>query len=436
MFRRNWIDPVDWSQREIRIAPLAPGDDLVVATAKRLRRHVMEDLGKKTLRQRAEESPQCAYQQKAYTMKVFHGIQRQGIMMYGDESRTNELLFKRTLTFADASRHFQRLKKAGIDRVYIQSVGWNPRGHDGAWPTDFPIEQRIGGESGFREMIAVAKKLGYHITTHLNCASAFFKSPDFNPDRVIHDIWGQPKVVGFWGGGVKSTHWGLSFPDGWLEKRMNRLKDFGFNGMQYLDGMGNPLYLNYHPVNRGPRRDHAAGINRYLDVARSIFGGVETEMGYLYCVLHADAMATGGSEWHLSLCKPEWPITALLDQQVPVWQLALHDLITHENTDLTWKGTLRSVLFAEIPRDEWSAEPGVMPLLDAARIAKLKARYDLCLERFGRLVTEELTDWRLLADGVQQTKFSDGTEVTADFKKQDLFVDGKRVELPSAFGKP
>lgn len=435
MFRRNWIDPVDWSQREIRIAPLASRDDLVVATAKRLRRHVMADLGKKTLRQRAEESPECAYQQKAYTMKVFHGIQRQGIMMYGDKGGNDELLFKRTLTFADASRNFQRLKTAGIDRVYIQSVGWNPRGHDGAWPTDLPIEQRIGGESGFREMIAVAKGLGYHITTHLNCASSFFKSPDFNPDRVVHDIWGQPKVVGFWGGGIKSTHWGLSFPDGWLEKRMNQMKSFGFNGMQYLDGMGNPLYLNYHPVHRGPRRDHAAGINRYLDVARSIFGGVETEMGFLYCVVHADAMATGGNEWHLSLCKPEWPITALLDQKVPVWQLALHDLITHENSHMTWKDTLRCVLFGEIPRDEWSAEPGVMAILDSARIAKIKARYDLCLERFGRLVTEELTDWRLLADGVQQTRFSDGTEVTADFNKQDLLVDGKRITIPRVFSK-
>lgn len=435
MFRRHWIDPVDWNQREIRIAPLAPRDDLVVVTAKRLRRHVMEDLGKKTLRQRAAESPQCAYQQTAYTMKVFHGIQRQGIMMYGDTCRNDELLFKRTLTFADASRNLQRLKAAGLDRVYVQSVGWNPRGHDGAWPTDFPIEQRCGGEAGFREMIAVAKGLGYHITTHLNCASSFFKSPDFNPDRVVHDLWGQPKVVGFWGGGIKSTHWGLSFPDGWLEQRMNRMKSFGFNGMQYLDGMGNPLYLNYHPVHRGPRCDHAAGINRYLDVARSIFGGVETEMGYLYCVLHADAMGTGGSEWHLSLCKPEWPITGLLDQRVPVWQLALHDLITHENTHLTWQETLRCALFAEIPRDEWSAEPGVMALLDDARIAKLKARYDLCLGRLGRLVTEELTDWRLLADGVQQTRYADGTAVTADFNHQELLVNGKRVARPRAFSK-
>ena len=430
MFRRQWIDPVDWTQREIRLSPLTAGEDVVVRTAKRLRRHVMEDLGKPTLRQRAAESPQCAYQQTAYTMKIFHGIQRQGIMMYGQENRTDELLFKRTLTFADAERKFRMLKKAGLGRVYFQSVGWNPRGHDGAWPTDFPIEQRLGGESALRRMIDTARELGYHITTHLNCASSFFKSPDFHPDRVIHDIWGQPKVVGVWGGGVKSTHWGLSFPDGWIENRMNRVKALGFNGLQYLDGMGNPLYMNYHPVHRGPRRDHAAGINRYLDAARSIFGGVETEMGYLYCALHADAISTGGSDWHLSMCKPEWPVTGLLEQRVPVWQLALHDLVTHEGQCLEWKGVMDAILFGKVPRDEWSAEPGVMPILDSTRIARLKAGYDLCCERFGHLVTEELTGWRRLADNVEQTRYADGVEVTADFAKNELLVNGKVVKAP------
>ncbi len=432
MFRRNWIDPVDWSQREVRVAPLAPGDDMVIRTAKRLRKHVMADLGKPTLRQRAEESPQCAYQQKAYTMKIFHGIQQQGIMMYGNESRSNELLFKRTLTFADAARKFHQLKAAGVDRVYFQSVGWNPKGHDGAWPTDFPVDQRIGGEAGLRSMITTAKELGYHITTHLNCASSFFKSPDFNPNRVVHDIWGQPKVVGFWGGGVKGTHWGLSFPDGWLERRMNAVKALGFNGMQYLDGIGNPLYVNYHSVHHGPRRDHAAGINRYLDTARSLFGGIQTETGYLYCALHADAIACGGSLWPLTLCKREWPITALLDQRVPVWHLALHDLITHENQKLEWQDTMRAVLFGEVPRDEWSAEPGVMPLLDDNRIAKIKARYDLCCVRFAHLVTEEMAEWSLLAEGVERTRFADGTEVTADFKEGRLVVNNQVVAPPAA----
>jgi len=431
MFRRQWVDPVDWTHRAVRIGVLAANDDVVVAAAKRVRRHVIDDLGKPTLAERAAESPQCAYQQRAYTMKIFHGIQQQGIMMYGRESEVDQLLYKRTLTFADAQRCFKRLKDAGLDRIYFQSVGWNPRGHDGAWPTDGPVDRRLGGERGFVDMIDTAKSLGYHITTHLNLASSFFSSPDFKRDWVMTDIWGEPKVVGFWGGGVKSTHWGLAVPEEHMRGRLERLKAYGFNGMQYLDGIGNPLYINYHPTNGGPRRDHAAGINLYLDLARDVFGAVQTEMGFLYCSLHADAMCSPGGQWHLDICKDEWPITCLLDERVPGWHLALHDLVTCEAQGVSWEDTMRAMLLAGVPRDEWTVEPGVFGTLDDRRIAQLKARYDLCCERFGHLISQEMTGWQRLAEKVEQTTFADGTQVTADFEQGRLTVDGEEITCPN-----
>ncbi len=432
MFRREWVDPVNWGHRELRIMPLAPEDDMVAATAKRLRRHVIEDLGKKTLTQRAEESAQCAYQQTAYTMKLFHGIQQQGIMMYGRESEHDKLLFKRTMRFRDAAKCLERLKAAGIDRVYLQSVGWNTRGHDGAWPTLFPIDERLGGESELRAMIQTAKDLGYQITTHHNCNGAYFSSPDFVADWTVHDIWGEPRVTGFWGGGAKSNHWGLAVPEEVLRGRLERLKDLGFNGMQYLDGMGNPLYVNYHPVHRGGRADYAAGINRYLRLAAEVFGAVQTEIGFLYCALHADALATPGNLWHLNLCKPEWPVTALLDQRVPVWYLALHDLVTIENHGVDWGNTMHAVLMGEVPRDEWTTEAGVFPVLDDDRIGRLKSRYDLCCEQFGHLITTEMTAWEMTADNVEQTTYADGTEVVADFNENKLLVNGDNVACPPA----
>jgi len=430
MLRRGWIDPVDWGQRELIFMPLEPQNDLVLGAAKRLRRHVREDLGKPTLAERAAESPQVAYQNSAYTMKLFYGIQNQGIMMYGKKKDPNKPLYQPVMTFAQAGENLKRLKAAGVERIYTQQVGWNTRGHDGDWPTRFPIEQRAGGERGFRELIALGNALGYHMTVHDNCASACFNSPDFNPEYVITDMWGEPKVVGFWGGGIKGTHWGLSLPSERIEAHMRFLKEVGCTGMYYLDGIGNPLYVNYHHKHKGPRSHHARGINRYLETAKRLFGAVQTEMGFLYCAVVADGLCTGGSDWHQSLCKPEWPITALLDQRVPVWELALHGLVTRENCDLSWEGVLDTVLFADKPRDEWSASPGVMPVLDDLRIAKIKAKYDLCIERYGHLLQQELTSWSLPADGVQRTTFEDGTEVIADKKAGELLVNGKRVECP------
>jgi len=440
MFRRQWIDPVNWEQREFRYGFLPKGADLVLAAAARVRRHVVEDFRKPTLAERAAASPQCAYQQRAYTMKLFHGMQLQGIMMGQKDNPEKELFYKRVLSFKQAEAGLRKLKAAGVERAYLQSVGWNPKGHDGAWPTDFPIDRRLGGEAGLRALIATAKELGYHITTHLNCASAFFRSPDFVADRVIHDIWGKPKVVGFWGGGVKSTHWGLALPEGFLESRMEPLKALGFNGMQYLDGIGNPLYVNYHPVNGGGRCDHAAGINRYLDTAREVFGGVATECGFLYCAVHADALVMPQyvpyppnppfSPWPLS--RTDWPIVNLLDRQVPVWQLALHDLVTLEQCGMGWKEAMNAILFGRVMRDEWSAEPGIMPVLDDARVARFKAIYDLVTDRHGHLVTQRLTHWEPLADRVERTRFADGTEVVADFAEGRLTVNGKGIPCPAA----
>ena len=430
MFRRTWIDPVDWTERSVRFAALDPGDDIVVTSAKLLRRHVVGDLGKPTLKQRADESARCAYQQTAFTMKIFHGIQQQGIQMFGRESDPNDLLFQRCLTFEEAATCFHRLKKAGLDRVYLQSVGWNPKGHDGAWPTCFPIDRRFGGEAGLRDMVRTAKDLGYEITTHLNCSGSYFSSPDYVADHVLHDVWGEPRVTGFWGGGVKTTHWGLALPDGWLERYIEAINALGFNGMQYLDGMGNPLYVNYHPRNGGPRADFAAGVNRYLDTAKAICGAVQTETGYLYCALHADAVCRPASPWHLEECWPEWPVTALLEKRVPLWNLVVSGLVTHENTDLSWRGVMQSLLLGSVPRDEWCLAGTVHPVLTEERIGQLKAKYDLCCDRFGHLITEELTNWTPLDDHVETSRFADGTEVTADFENLELTVNDERIPCP------
>jgi len=436
MLRKTWVDPVDWTEREVRYSVLPPGTDLVHAAAMRLRRHVAEDLGKPTLAERAAESPVCAYQQRAYTMKIFHGIQRQGLMMRGREAKPDDLFFMRTLTFAAAEAAMKRLKAAGIERILFQSVGWNPGGHDGAWPTDFPIDRRLGGEEGLRAMVNTAKGLGYQITTHLNLVMSYFHSPDYQKDLVMHDIWGEPKVVGEWGGGIHAAYWGVAVPDAQILARLERLKDVGFNGMQYLDGMGNPLYMNYHPVHRGPRAHYAAGIQKFLKLAKSVYGGVQTEGGFLYSALDADALVMAGCSWHLKGASANWPITALLKiaDPVPVWDLAMHAFVTLENQCPSWQSTMQSVLFGGVPRDEWTMEAGLFPVLDDKRIAVLKARYDLCCDRFGHLIPSPIDKWERLDAAVEKTVFGDGTEVVADFGACRLLVNGRDIERPAVLG--
>lgn len=421
-------DLVEPSNREIRFCPVAPGADLCVAAGKRLRRHVVGDLGKKTLTERAKESPEVAHLLGAYIMKLFFGVQKQGCMLH-DAQRPDAPRFQTTMTFDEAGAGLQALHAAGVDRVYTQNVGWNYRGHDGAYPTRFPVEERLGGEGSFRRLIAMGHGLGYQMTVHDNYAEAYGISPDFDLETTAWDVYGQPQIRGFWAGGASYLQWPLAYSHEQLEGEMLRIRDLGIRGPYYLDGMGTPLYTNYHPRHRGSRSDHARGLDRILKAAKGIFGACATETGFLYCSITPDLVANPSNEWHIKLCRPEWPVTQMLDRRVPVWQLAMSGLVAVENQGMDWSETMRAAVQGQHPRYEWSTRPGIMPVLDAPLIRKIKARHDLLIKQLGHLQTMELLS-HSVDDQVETSRFDDGTVVVADFAKAELHVNGENIARP------
>ena len=428
--RQNWPDPVEFSTRELRYRPLAKGADLLMDVATRLRRHITEDLGKPTLKARCAECPDLAYMMRAYTMKLFFGVENNGIMMYGS-TKGSPVTFRNVMTFDECSAHLKRLHAGGVKQIYTQSVGFNPNGHDGMWPTAFPIDERLGGEKKFREMIALGKSLGYRMHVHDNELSLYERSPEWDAELVMQDQWGNLLGLGEWGGGIHYVPHADLWSTEVVAGRMRKLKDLGLDGMGYLDGMGNPLYRDYHPRHKLTRTGYANMTNRLIRIAQQVHGSAGTECGFLYCAAVADSLCTGGEEWHWKLCWPTWPVTRLMDERVPLWFLTMHGLVFHENQGIGWTNVMNMVLFGGHPRDEWSARPGVMPIMDDKRVASIKAIADIALDRFGHLQAEFLTAYEKMADGVQRTRFADGTEVTADFKTGRLTVNGAEVARPA-----
>jgi hypothetical protein len=424
--RMFWPDPVDLQNRELRYAPIPPTADAVHATAQRLRRHAVEDLKKPTLKQRAAESPEVAYLLEAYIMKLFFAVENRGIMMEG-KPKDSYVTYRRVMNFDEAGDGLRKIHAAGIDKILSHCVGWNPRGHDGLWPSRFPIDERLGGERGFRKLIALGSELGFQVNVHDNCLSAYTSSPEFDVDTVIHDIYGEPSAGGVWGGGVTYLRWIEALSDEELERPFHQMRALGLQGALYIDAMGSPLRVNYHKKNGGPRSGYAAGVERILAAAQRVFGAVGTENGFLYAATGADFVENCACGFHIQLQRVEWPILSMIDKRVPLWQLAMHGLIVLENQGWEWKDTMRTVLFGEHPRVEWSAHPGIMPVLNPPLIAALKANYDIALKEYGYLQTLELLRHKELAAGVEQTEFEDGTKVLADFNKRELFVNGKIV---------
>ena len=428
VLREFWPDKVDDRTRELRFSLLGKDDDMVHAAAARVRRHVIDDHGKPTLAQRAEESPEVEYLLSSYIMKLFYGVHRTGLIV----NKSVDGSFALVMTFDECGQQLRKLRDAGVDRIYTQNVGWNPRGHDGAYPSRFPIDERFGGEQAFRDLIKLGHDLGYQMNVHDNFTDGYKASPDYDPEYTLQDIYGNELVAGCWGGGISYRQWALDLPYDRMEGSMRRVQDLGLTGMYYCDGMGNPLYRNYHPRHRGSRSDYADGICRIINTGKQVFGACGTECGFLYCAIPADCMVTSGDVWHTTHWRDTWGVKHMIDRFAPVWRIAMSGLIVHEIHGLGWQTAMRSVLMASHPRDEWSTRPGVMPVIDNARIAQIKAMYDITIKQFGHLQTKQMTRWQRLADKVEQTTFDDGTQVTADFGEGVLNVNGEIVERPTA----
>ncbi|MEI6521094.1 MAG: DUF5696 domain-containing protein [bacterium] len=430
--RRTWIDPVDYTNREIRFIPIKEKSDPVIFCAKRLRQHIMIDLGKKTLVERAAESPEVAYLMDAYIMKLFHGIENVGYMMEGKQT-VNPGSFQSYMPFSEATACLKKLKQAGIEKIVTQCVGWNTKGHDGLYPTRFPVEERLGGETGFRNLIRTGIDLGFNIQVHDNFIMQNLNSPDFNRDYAIIDIFGEPLIHGRWAGGPEASGWPLAMPEERIAGHLKHMKNLGLKGMYYVDYMQQPLEVNYHPKYKGPRADCAKGQVLIVEECKRVFGACGTEFGFLPCAVAADHISTCGDPWHLTMCKPEWPVFTLIDRKnvVPVWQIAMSGLVALEaRGGVKWDNVMACILYGGIPRDEWSTKPGVMPVLNDTRIAALKAVNDICITQYGHLKKYEITDYKKLCDDAYSTSFADGTEVTADFEKHIIKVNDKEIVCP------
>jgi hypothetical protein len=314
--------------------------------------------------------------------------------------------------------------------MHVESIGWNPRGHDGMWPTRFPIEPRLGGAAGFRELLRYGRSIGCTMNVHDNYLSQYNSSPDFDPSIVMHDQWGNRDLRGFWGGGETYVTCPWMLGPKRLDEQLRQVKALGLDGPAYIDGMGNPLECSYAPGPVGRRSDYVRGTQHILDTARNLYGAVRTECGFLYACLAADCLNQCGNAFMLKRLDPDWPITALIEDIVPVWQIALHGLVVRENHGVDWNSAMECVLFGDHPRHEWSHTGRFQPALDEAHIGAIKAKYDLCIQRFGYLQTETLESWHSPAPGVQETVFSDGTRIRVDFASRQLWVNDEPVRQP------
>lgn len=197
-YRYTPIDPVDPIDRVVRFVPLQEGEAGYAGMGRRMHRFVLAAGGRGTLVERAAANPDIAYVGTSFVLKIMHACK--------DIGPTNGDGPLRVLTtFDQAARQLQAIRAAGIERLFVQLTGWNREGHDGCWPTRFPVEPAVGGETGLRALIATGQSLGYQMQVHDNYIDLLRRSPDFEENECAGSLYGGPLARGCWG--AESITW-------------------------------------------------------------------------------------------------------------------------------------------------------------------------------------------------------------------------------------
>jgi hypothetical protein len=431
-YRYCWPDPVDPIDRTLRYVLLDEHDAHYPGVGRRMNRFIRETWGMKTLAEKCERSPELRYSASALTMKTFHGMKDLD-HEYGDGA------YRLFQTFAETQEQLTKLKAAGIDKVCIQLVGWNIDGHDGRYPTRFPVDDRLGGEAGFRALLRHGQQLGFRMQVHDNYADSHEPGNEF----LIRNLWGDPSPRGIWGGGAI---WSVNPVKLGVERArldMLKLRALGVAGVYYLDAMGLPLEVDYDPKRPGPRRQHAEGLAWILDRGREVFGACGTECGFAYIARHADYLGDTllRSSSYGPLASPS-PIHAVVEEWVPVWHLAFHGLLVHSTADPGVPSLAKLLEAAEIggaPRADFSGanpDPGgslFATQWDDRLLPAFKAKYDILMGRLGSNQFAFIENHARRGEQCYETTFSNGCVVRVDYEQKKLAVDGKEIAIPAVF---
>ena len=432
-YRYQWPDPVDPIDRKVRFCFLIEEFASYAGIGRRLNAHMREVQGVSTLAEKISVAPFIGDVAGSMVMKTFHGIKDL-------DRELGDGCFHLHQTFGEAAEQLAKIRAAGVEKAYVQIVGWTQDGHDGIFPERFPVDGRIGGEEGLRRLIRFGQGLGYQMQVHDNFVDSYVR----DHPGVLWRMWGEPIGRGIWGGGscyiIDPRKTGLAR----IQREMERVKDLGVQGIYYLDAMAAPLEIDYDRRGFRPRRAHSDGMIALLKLARSVFGAVGTETGFAHVARHVDYVTSAPFRMHANRYFLSTPAIAAVDEWIPLWQIAFHGLLIHAQIDRhipSREALLEAAEIGAIPRSDFSgANPSAGPLLAVQwsddLLPMFRAKYEILCKRLGGNRVAFIHDHECLGNRAYRTRFSNGCSVTVDYAEAKLWVDEHEVSIPPVFDLP
>ena len=401
---QDGIDPVD---RCIRYCFLSNDSANYASTAGIYRRYLLDEKGCTPVRERVKENELLEYFRQCYHLKLYFGRKD------STPDGTGEL--RQYLSYGEAKELLGELQEAGVDRANLILTGWNREGHDGLYPTVFPIETAFGSEQELDDLIAEAKRLGYRITVHINYREAYRRSPDWRPEYILRDRFGRLVKQGVYGGGQAWQMCPATVLDPLMKRDLPKLKAMGLNGPLYFDGILATMQSCHdenHPLSR---RQFCQAAKDYLRYARELFQGVHTEVatadmiGATDHVMHLPAYKWAKAKW---ISDAPFYQKEIAHEGIPLQAMVYHGLTLYclqgqlQNTLTPGAYILSCIEYGALPRDTWyNNEP-------RRRIADQARQYEVLCKTLGQ---------------VFETVYSNGQRTIVNYSDRDYESDGCRV---------
>jgi hypothetical protein len=427
-FRESKADPIDPVDRVVRYFFLQGADAGYPGMARRYRQYLLEEQHVRPLSARVRRSPHLAYEVGALSCKVFHAMKSRH-----PEGKGRYALFT---TFNQAKRVMAEFRKAGLAHVSYELVGWNPDGHDGQYPRRLPVDARLGGEKGFRSLVAYARRLGQRVGVHDNYVDMYACSPDWNEKLLMKDRDGELVRGGVWGGGQMYYICGSQMCV-FGKRDLPRMRALDFNGICYLDAMpraGRACFDPKHGHAPGRRAD-GEGIVDLLRLARRIMRPrpIGTENVFGYTIKHQDFAGHIPPAPH-----PRSLYPVMRERPVPFLDMVVHGIIKYHLGDPRHVGSpekapawiLREIEYGAMPRFEFSYrdkhrnDPGYLHFGDYRPwLPVMREQYRILCAELAPLQYQFMVNHEVLSGDRRRTTYADGTAVTVDYKREAYRVN-------------
>jgi hypothetical protein len=390
----------------------------------------------KPLKERVKGNPQLAYTADAMFIRVKHGA-KSGKDKIEHQTPENEPEVKVFQTFDDFMRIMKGLKALGVEKAEMCSVGWHSGGFDGRYPQLFPVEPAFGGEAKLREAIQVAHDLGYQIVCHVCNTDAYQIANRWDENDIAKRADGSLDKGAIWAGGRSYHPCFQRVFEKYIPEDYQRLAALGFKGTHHIDVTScivpYPCYDPKHPCTRQQTADY---MNKIGVMADQYFGGFGSEgpcdhvAKTLDYVLYVSAY-------------PSWVGRAhpLMDDLVPLWQIAYHGIILsnpfYSTIDYTFergkappKGntpyySLDNAATRRLKFVEFGGRP-TFYFINYKDLKPIKAAYDE-YQPLKYLQYEFMESHAEIAPSVFVTRYSDGSETAVNYSDKEVRYRGETV---------